>query len=310
MNFLRNLWNKIESASISHKAQSTSPEIILLEAGLTLKNRREQLGMSLRDLAIRTRITTPVLEAIESGWIHRLPEHAYLVSMLPLLESQLNLPKGSLEAVDRAAYLVGDKYQDNKLKPFTPGNIDILTTWQGSLIYIIAITGGLFLLNLQQRYIAESNSFSLNPLPVLYPLNQNANINNGDTSSSYMQETILSATRGKKNKWLDLSKEKPDFVYNNGTLKINLNKERSIYIKGSAGTNLSLKRVLGNVSVNLKPPILLKVNPPLKDNEIVYWNGIELKQLINKPGTYRFPIEPNNLQAPSFDLPNVLPLSP
>ena len=62
---------------------------MLIEAGRALRERREQCGMTLRDLEYQTRITTAVLEAIEQGWIERLPESAYLSSMLPLLEQQL-----------------------------------------------------------------------------------------------------------------------------------------------------------------------------------------------------------------------------
>ena len=68
-----------------------------MEAGRLLKREREQRGLSLRQLAMETRISTPVLEALERGWRDRLPEAAYLRTMLPLIEQRLELPSGSLE---------------------------------------------------------------------------------------------------------------------------------------------------------------------------------------------------------------------
>ena len=41
-----------------------------------MKQRREAGGLTLRELALETRITTPVIEALERGWSDRLPEGA------------------------------------------------------------------------------------------------------------------------------------------------------------------------------------------------------------------------------------------
>ena len=91
----------------------------------------------MRELAIKTKISTTVLESIENGWIERLPESAYLSAMIPLLESKLGLSPGSLEAAINSR---GVKSKPNRGKSkinYTPGNIGILTTWQGSIVYII-----------------------------------------------------------------------------------------------------------------------------------------------------------------------------
>ena len=69
----------------------------LIAAGLHLRQQREAQGLSLRDLARDTRISTPVLEALERGWRDRLPEPAYLRTMLPLIERQLQLRPGCLD---------------------------------------------------------------------------------------------------------------------------------------------------------------------------------------------------------------------
>ena len=79
-------------------AQASEPQADpLLAAGRELRLRREARGLTLRDLALETRISTPVLEALERGWRDRLPEAAYLRTMLPLIERHLELEPGSLE---------------------------------------------------------------------------------------------------------------------------------------------------------------------------------------------------------------------
>ena len=44
------------------------PEDPLLEVGRRLKSEREARGLNLRQMALETKISTPVLEALERGW--------------------------------------------------------------------------------------------------------------------------------------------------------------------------------------------------------------------------------------------------
>ena len=69
-----------------------------LEVGRRLRGAREAHGLSLRQLAQETRISITVLEALEKGWRDRLPEPAYMRTMLSLLEQHLALEQGCLEA--------------------------------------------------------------------------------------------------------------------------------------------------------------------------------------------------------------------
>ena len=55
------------------------------QLGQLMKQCREAEELTLRELALDTRITTPVIEALERGWSDRLPERAYLASVLPQL---------------------------------------------------------------------------------------------------------------------------------------------------------------------------------------------------------------------------------
>ncbi len=54
-----------------------------------MKQSREAERLTMRELALETRIITPVIEAPERGWSDRLPERVYLASMLPQLERRL-----------------------------------------------------------------------------------------------------------------------------------------------------------------------------------------------------------------------------
>ena len=56
-------------------ASPDSPEVEdpLLEVGRRPTRERESRGQPLRHMPLETKITTPVPEALERGWRHRLP---------------------------------------------------------------------------------------------------------------------------------------------------------------------------------------------------------------------------------------------
>ena len=85
-------WRRPRKGSSLDAGSAETQEQQRQDLGLLLRRRREELGLSLRDLANETRITTPVIEALERGWRDRLPERAYLASMLPQIERRLALP--------------------------------------------------------------------------------------------------------------------------------------------------------------------------------------------------------------------------
>lgn len=142
------------------------PEDPLLAAGQQLRRRREQRHLSLRQLAMETRISTAVLEALERGWRDRLPEPTYLRTMLPLIERHLDLDPGSLEAVLPAEALRGPATAAHtRLRRFTPGSIDVFTSWQGTLLYAVLVLGLIYALNLQQQQLARSALRTVAPIP-------------------------------------------------------------------------------------------------------------------------------------------------
>ena len=99
LRFPRRWWTRSALALKRSDLESVSREEQAQILGSMIRERRELMGLTLRDLATQIRITTPVLEALERGWIDRLPERTYLASMLPQVERCLELPLGCLEPV-------------------------------------------------------------------------------------------------------------------------------------------------------------------------------------------------------------------
>lgn len=140
----------------------------LLAAGRELRQRREARGLSLRQLAMETRISTPVLEALERGWRERLPEPTYLRTMLPLIERHLELRHGSLEVLlPSVAAGTTERRRPSRLARFTPGSIEVYSSWQGTLLYGLLTLALVYGLNLEQRRLAAEGLLVLRPIPPL-----------------------------------------------------------------------------------------------------------------------------------------------
>ena len=160
---LSRLWRRSRADAATPPERPVDP---LTVAGQRLRLRREERQLSLRQLAMETRISTAVLEALERGWRDRLPEPAYLRTMLPLIERHLDLEPGSLESVLPAEEL---RHQQSRagglLQRFTPGSIDVFTSWQGTVLYGLITLGLIYGLNLQQRRLASEGLLTMAPLP-------------------------------------------------------------------------------------------------------------------------------------------------
>ena len=85
-----------ESSSLKPKIDTDDK---FLKAINLFTSQRKKLGISLEELSNKTRISKNVLIAIENGWEKYLPEKTYLISMLKILEIELNLEIGSLNGL-------------------------------------------------------------------------------------------------------------------------------------------------------------------------------------------------------------------
>ncbi len=254
----------------------TSSSTLLLEAGNCLREGRKNRGLTLRDLAIQTRISTTVLEAIENGWIDRLPEAAYLAAMIPLLESHLRLRPGSLNGAIKSLQTHQNNQWKNRPKRFTPGNIEVLTTWQGSIAYVLVILVSTVALNYQHKTMFnKGNSPMTNISADLYPLT--------DSEYSIIKDVrpLVKANNLLPRNWLGLIS--PRGV---GILKINTFEARSLSLRSGFESEIIIEGFNGKMLLKLRPPISIEVKPPLTKEESINWDGQPLSHTPERPGNY------------------------
>ena len=247
----------------------------LLEAGQRLKLHREQRGMSLRELSREVRITTPVLEALERGWSDRLPEPAYLVAMLHRLEQHLQLEPDSLRGALPEDFAQQQLPRDQRRTRFTLGSIDIFTTWQGSLVYVVVITASLLALNQQQRQLAVDNTKSLTPIPLNLQQDSDALLEGlrplEELQAGQQAETLATLSRT------------PSVP---GVLEVTLEQPSTVTLSSEGGDRSALRGATGTLTLQLLPPLELRVQPAPAEGA-VRWNGQPQRSAQNQPGTYR-----------------------
>jgi len=162
-------------SGISNLKDNPDPDYEFLKAINLFKAQREKLGLSLESLSNKTKISKNVLIAIENGWKKYLPETTYLISMLKILEIEINLEQGSLNG------LLAKKTINNSLSNFKFNfiNIDFLNSWLGSLLYFIFMLSSILALNIQQKYLLKINSVSTEPVIINETIREEQNnINN------------------------------------------------------------------------------------------------------------------------------------
>jgi hypothetical protein len=265
----------------------------LLAVGRRLRQEREARGLNLRQLALETRISTPVLEALERGWRDRLPEGAYLRTMLPLIEQHLDLPAGSLDvALPPQSPQHGPRGKGGGLlKRFTPGSIDVFSTWQGGLLYGGICLGLIYALNLQQRQLASANLLSLNPIAPLPAAEQRKPAAPGITLLGAFPELrpLQQASRGvgrtALNALQQAGSEQPEL----GVLELNLSQASTINLRSDNGQRSQLSGSKGQLMWQLEPPLELSIYPVPKATDVL-WNGAALPPISNQPGQYRLPV--------------------
>ena len=277
------------------------------EIGTMLRQRREELGLSLRELANETRITTPVIEALERGWSDRLPERTYLASMLPQLERRLDLPQGCLEPVlpPRAAVR---KMRPEGLRRFTPGSIDVFTTWQGSVVYAVVIVLSLWALNRQQQDLAMRNSQTLEPVKAdLRELGKADASTSADPDVAALRP-LEQAERRDLLQWLEADGGAAN--RSSGVLQVILTTPRQLQISSGGGDRLKFKGSTGTLTLQLLPPVELVIEPALAPEDKVLWNGAPQQPDGKRKGFYRVEVAPSRAEAPANERPQTAPRSP
>ena len=304
LTFLRPWWRRSRSTSVD-VSDDLSRDATLRELGQMLKQRRETEGLSLRELAQETRITTPVIEALERGWSDRLPERAYLVSMLPQLERRLALTPGVLQPVLPPAVIRQRQGNLNQHR-FTLGSIDVFTTWQGSVVYAALIALSLLTINRQQQNLALRNSQSLEPVRAdLAALDQTAALPSGDPQLDTLRPLDRARTRRPQD-WLNAVGGLP--VSGPGVLTFQLSQPRQLALTSGGGDRLQLQLQAGSATLQLLAPVQVVIKPPPEEVDQLLWNGQALMAEANRPGTYR--VDATRAAAPAPLRPQTAPRSP
>lgn len=249
----------------------------LLEAGDQLRRAREEKGLGLRQLAQQTRISTAVIEALERGWRDRLPEPAYLRTMLPLLERELGLEVGSLNgALPARRTAASGGGREPLLRRFTPGSIDVFTTWQGTVLYAVLCGGLIYGLNLQQRQLAAQGLHVLRPIPPLSAeQSERADLEDADRTilGAYPDLRPLgkaAAGQGLQRLRRETSQNRPDLAL--GLLRLELARPTRVSLRSDRGVETQLPAVQGSFSLPVLPPFSLRLEPAPPANS-VRWNG-------------------------------------
>ncbi|MFM7265093.1 MAG: helix-turn-helix domain-containing protein [Cyanobium sp.] len=265
----------------------------LLQAGRRLREAREAQGLGLRQLAQETRISTPVLEALEKGWRDRLPEAAYLRTMVPLLEQHLQLPSGSLEpALPPERLRPHSPRREPLLRRFTPGSIDVFTTWQGTVLYGVLTLLLIYGLNLQQQRLALQGRLTARPLPPMAPAAEAAA--DAEDADALMLEAypelrpLRGAARGQALRRLRAEERTgPQADLRLGVLELALATPSHLRLQGRLGPPTVLKGVSGAVSLPVQPPFQLEIEPPPAGP--VRWRSRTLPPEARAPGRFRYP---------------------
>ena len=148
----------LSDSSLSQEKSDTDYE--LSKAINLFSTQREKLGISLEELSTKTKISRNVLIAIENGWKESLPEKTYLISMLKILEIELDLERESLNGI-LTTKIINSNRSNFK---FSFINIDFLNSWVGSLFYLIFMFLSILALNSQQKHLLKINSVSTEPI--------------------------------------------------------------------------------------------------------------------------------------------------
>ena len=297
-------WRRFNLPADGSRATTTTRDEQLKELGDLLRQRREAQGLSLRDLARETRITTPVIEALERGWSDRLPERTYLASMLPQIERRLAMEPGVLEPVLPPASSQNRIQLRGGRARFTPGNIDVFTTWQGSVVYAAVIVLSLLAINRQQQQLAQRNSLSLEPVRAeLRAISDPSAAASTDPRIRALRP-LEQAKQRTPEQWLRAAGGFPQ--QSQGVLELTLAQPRQLQLSSRGGDRLELKAGAGSLTLRLQPPVEVRLTPPADAADQLRWNGQPLTVDPDRAGTYRV----NNPAAPSRDRPQTDPRSP
>ena len=141
MNILKNLFlfNKK-----SGKNKEFSPGLVdqSLEIAKLVKEARIQQNLTIRELSLISKIPEQIINSIENNNKSSRPEYPFIRSILIKLEECLVLKKNTLlNLADKER-----KILKKEVKGFMFRKLDLINTWQGSLLYFFLLVLTIFIL--------------------------------------------------------------------------------------------------------------------------------------------------------------------
>lgn len=261
----------------------------LLLAGERLRQAREQRGLGLRQLAAETLVSTAVIEALERGWRDRLPEPAYLRTILPLLERYLALEPGSLAvALPGGHPQSGPGRQSQVRLPLL--SVQLFTTWQGTAAYGALMLALLYGLNLEQRRLAAQGVHALNPVPPLSEAGRRQLPPKGTALLLQTYPDLHPLDLARQSRGLVLVRRQLGEVRaaaEPGVLELSVTRPHRLTLESAGVLSSELQVAAGVLVLPLTPPLQLRLDPPLAAGVQVRWNGLPLEP--SAPGRYRLP---------------------
>jgi hypothetical protein len=263
-----------------------------------LRDSREAKGLRLRDLAERTRISIAVLEALEGGWKDRLPEATYLRTMLPLLEHELALPPGSLEAALPVAQQGGRGVapaQGLAAAVFSPFTLHFLTRWQGTVLYGLLTLGLLYAVNTQQQRLAALGRLTTSPIPLVVMGTGEAGRGSADAAVPRREELqpLSRAATGVAMELLARESQGGGVDGGLGVVRLTLEVPTRIDLRSGRGGDTLLERVQGDLSLPVLPPFQLRLSPAPPAGA-VRWRGKPLPALTSASAPPSTPSSPTD----------------
>jgi len=296
--WLARLWRRAGGEGLGAGAPQDQDQDPLVSAGILLRQAREERGLNLRQLALETRISTPVLEALERGWRDRLPEMAYLRTMLPLLERHLGLERGSLrQALTATEPLQARRHRGQARQPLL--SVQLFSTWQGTAVYGVLMLLVLYALNLEQRRLAALGLLALNPLPPMAESARQALPPAGSDLLLNLYPELRPLALARQGQALAVLRrpepvgstgspptQQPQQPAAGGVLSLQLSRPTRLQLRSADGQRQTLQLGAGELQLPLLAPAELIVEPAPEQGLEVLWNGAPLSPVA--PGRYRW----------------------
>ena len=140
MNILKNIFLKKNSEN--KKAFSYEDVDQYIEIARLVKEARIQQNLSIHELSMISKIPEQIINSIENNNKNIRPKYPFIRSILIKLEECLVLEKNKLV---KLAIREKDTFKKEK-KDFIVSKLDILNTWQGSLLYFFILVLSIFIL--------------------------------------------------------------------------------------------------------------------------------------------------------------------